>query len=104
MSDSQIPKSIEIWMCPECGRWSSNVEICAHPVGGGWRTVNRERRRFVPAEVTDKMTHAVAQQLWFEKHRNWGYDPGEPNHRPYFLMAKRVLSRAFSTQEAQGGE
>ena len=60
-----------------------------------------------------KAEHAVAQRLWFEKHGNWGYDPGEPNHQPYLLMARRVLKAvrdceravaATNQQQAPGGD
>lgn len=43
--------------------------------------------------LNDTSRHEIARALYFVKHRNWGYDPGNPKHTKWYDRAL-VFSQA----------
>lgn len=119
---AEIPKSIEIWICPSCGALGKDRgAVVTAPFGQQdmqspcWRNAEHAepvQAAYVLAEAADEMVEVLARALHslpgphevgFERAPRRGFDGMHPNWQDKYRRYARALLIASSTQEAQGG-
>lgn len=112
LPDPSLPKSIDVRVCPECGRFFYGAEMCDGRIGDHHDMVESVMHRYVLAEVTDEMVERAARALVYEQSQgcvSWEdtdneITSGDSQTRGYALAhARAALVAAFSTCEACGG-